>query len=322
MKKCHANTLLFIVLIFLFTSKSFGCGCGFERITQEDFDRYSLIFTGKLVKATACDEQGSQKFTFQIETIYKGQATRLVSGLNNCGGGCNFLFSEGQTWLVFSNPEYGYINDQHACNRSVMITSEENEFLIGKEDYVTKQEWEFEIDFLQSRITEDAKIVNFQFERLIPLLKKGIAFCIVILFFILCFWFKQWLLPYGILLGLINGYFLNLVVHLDLLQGLNKFGILGFTPIISGLLIASNIIYQFLVKELLNFKKSFILNYIIFLFMIITHGSIMYLNRPEILQFNAGFYDFCLTILGTGLLFSAFVALFFKKNRSKLKIKK
>ena len=175
--------LLFIFFLLLNTYKSYSCSCGHKKITQEEYDNYSLIFIGEIIEVEDCDNKGYQEFTFKIEQILKGQTTKFVSGFNNCGGVCNNLYKRGQKWLIYSNPEYGLINDQYACNPSIIIALEENKVLIGPDYYVSKQDWEFEINFLQNRINKDVKIVNFQFIKIIPLLKQIFILGLLFLFF-------------------------------------------------------------------------------------------------------------------------------------------
>ena len=172
--------VLFFTLFNIYNS--FSCSCSHKTITQQEYDKYSLIFIGKITKVEDCDSEGYQEFTFEVEQIFKGQTTKFVSGFNNCGGTCNYLYNLNQKWLVYSNPEYGLINDQYACNPSIAIANKENEILIGKDYNISDKEWNFEVDFLQSRITKDVKIVNFQFEKFVPLLRNILIVTILILF--------------------------------------------------------------------------------------------------------------------------------------------
>ena len=92
--------LLFIFFLLLNASKSYSCSCSHKKMTQEEYDNYSLIFIGEIIEVEDCDDRGYQEFTFEIEQVFKGQITKIVSGFNNCGGVCNNLY---KTWSKMVN---------------------------------------------------------------------------------------------------------------------------------------------------------------------------------------------------------------------------
>lgn len=205
----------FIFFLSLSIYKSYSCSCTHYKITQEIYDNYSLIFTGEIVEVEDCDNFGYQKFTFQIEQVFKGQTTKFISGLNNCGGVCNFLYKKGQKWLVYSNPNpngYGLINDSNACNQSIPIHNNENEWLSVNEYNSYKKNLQFEIDFLKNRKIKDSKIVNFQFIKFIPFLKNILILGIILSLFLLCFKLEFKILPYSFGLGIISAIFYYLLL--------------------------------------------------------------------------------------------------------------
>lgn len=312
--------LLIIFFTLLNIYSTFGCSCIHKKITQKEYDKYSLIFIGEIVEVEDCDNKGYQEFTFEIEKIYKGQTTKFISGFNNCGGVCNYSYKLGQKWLVYSNPEYGLVNDQYACNPSIVIALEENEVLIGKDYNISKQDWNFEIDFLQSRITKDVKIINFQFIKIVPLLKKSFILGLIVLFFLFCFKFKLKLLQYSIGFGIISGIFYYLLLNTDLFQKLNKYKIIIIFLVFIFLLV-TNFIYLTWTKDKLNFKKSFTFSYLTYATTLITTIYMIILNEHQKMEFNTSFYKIFFIVLGIGLFFSLFVALFFEKN-IRMKIKK
>ena len=312
--------LLVLFFILLNTYNSFGCSCSHKKITQKEYDEYSLIFIGEIVEVEDCDNKGYQEFTFEIEQIFKGQATKFVSGFNNCGGVCNYSYKLGQKWLVYSNPEYGLINDQYACNSSVAIALEKNKVLIGTDYNISKQDWEFEVGFLQSRITKDVKIVNFQFIKIVPLLKKIFILGALILFFLLSYKFKLKLLSYSIGLGIIGGLLYYLLISLYLFQKLKSLRIIHVF-VVFGFLLISNFIYLISTKSKLTFKKSFVFNYVTYISFVITIIYTVITNEHQKIEFNTFHYKGFLIILGIGILFSLFVALIFE-SYMRLKIKK
>lgn len=302
--------LFFIFFLLLNIYTSYGCSCSHREMTQKEYDKYSLIFIGEIIEVEDCDNKGYQKFIFEIEQIFKGQTTKSISGFNNCGGICNYSYKVGQKWLVYSNPEYGLINDQHACNPSIAIALKKNEVLIGTDYNISKQNWEFEIGFLQSRVTKDVKIVNFQFVKIVPLLKNSFILGIVMLFFLLCFKFRLRLLTYSIGLGLISGVFYYLLISTVFFPKFIEFKITHIF-LVFGFVFISNFIYLTWKKEKLDFKKSFIFNYLIYLSMMITIIYMIFLNEHHKIELNTGFYKVLFIILGVGTFFSLFIATVF-----------
>lgn len=315
--------LLFIFLL-LSTYYSYSCSCNRSKITQEEYDNYSLIFIGKIIEVEDCYNKAYRKFSFEIEQVFKGQTTKIISGFNYCRSGCGKFYKRGQKWLIYSNPEHGLIKDQDYCNQSTVITTEENEVLIGTDSYISKQDWKFEIDFLQSRITENIKIVNFQFIKIVPLLKNILILGVLILLFLLCFKFNLRLLPYSIGFGIISGviYYLLIVSITILFQKLIEFKIIHVF-FIFGFLLKSNFIYFFWIKDKSNFIKLIIFNYLTYISFITTTIYMLILNKYIKLEFDTYFYEEFFFILKIGILFSFFITMVLLIGKNiRLKIKK
>ncbi|MFD0991773.1 hypothetical protein [Tenacibaculum geojense] len=297
--------LIFYVLLIFNFYKSYGCSCSHDKITQEIYDNYSLIFIGEIIEVEDCDNLGYQKFTFQVENIFKGQTTKFISGLNNCGGVCNFLYEKGQKWLIYSNPsKYGLINDSYLCNQSIIINDQEERLLLHKDYNNTyKNNLESEISFLKSRKTDESKIVNFQFIQLIPVLKNILILGIIILLFFLSFSLKIKILPYSIGLGIISGLLIyNLVKNYYFTKLTGKIS-LQFTLMMIFILL-SNLIYFLSTKENIKFKKSLLFSFYYYVSSILTTIYILIANNYINIQYDENFYTTILFIISLGLLFS------------------
>ncbi|SNR14149.1 hypothetical protein [Tenacibaculum jejuense] len=299
--------ILFVCFFILQIKNAYGCSCSRDQINQEEYDKYTLIFLGKIIQVEDCDNEGYQEFTFEIEELFKGQTTTFVSGFNNCGGVCNYGYKIGQKWLVFSNPEYGLINDQHACNASLIVAHEENETLIGKDDYLSLKDWEFEITFLNSRKTKDVKIVSFQFVQVIPILKEVIILGFFFFIFFFSIKFKLKLVLYSFGFGSIAGVSYYSVLISNFPEPINY--VLIISLIMLFLLIASAI-YYIGTKEKLIFKTSLIFNFITYATFIITTIFMIVLNRHQSITYNTSFFTILLMVLGVGIFFSLFVSSF------------
>lgn len=315
--------LFFIFFLSLTIYKSYSCSCAHDKITQEIYSNYSLIFTGEIVEVEDCDNLGYQKFTFEIEQIFKGQTTKLISGYNNCGGVCNFLYEKRQKWLVYSNPnKYGLINDSDACNQSIIIHRSENKWLSGK-DYVNyKKNLNFEIDFLKSRKTKNSEIINFQFKQYIPFLKNIFILGVILSIFLLCFKLNIKTLPYSVGLGIINGILYYTLVKNFLFPKLMDYRTIHILLIFSFILI-STFIYFISTKEKLRLKKLIIYSYCSYISTVITTIYVIFTNNHQEVEYNVNFYKALLFLIGIGILFSLFVTIFILIGKKiQLKIRK
>lgn len=311
--------LFFIFLLLISIYKSYSCSCNHKKVTQEIYDNYSLIFMGEIIEVEDCDNLGFQKFTFEIEQIFKGQTTKFVSGYNNCGGVCNFLYLKGQKWLVYSNPnEYGLINDSDACNQSIIIHQSENKWLSENDYNNFKESLKIEIDFLKSRKTKDSKIVNFQFIKFIPFLKNIFIVGVIILLFLLGF--KT--LSYSIGLGIISGILYYSLIKNFLFPKLIGFKIIHITLIFSFMLI-SNFIYFISTKDKIRFKKTIIYNCFSYVSIIITTVYMIFSNEHQKIEYDENFYKPFFLIISIGIPFSFFVTIILLVGKNiLLKIKK
>ncbi len=315
--------LFFIFFLSINIYNSYSCSCKHNEITQEIYNDYSLIFTGEIVEVEDCDNLGYQKFTFEIEEIFKGQTTKFISGYNNCGGVCNFLYKKGQKWLVYSNPnKYGLINDSYLCNQSITIYNSENRWLSGDQYTKYRENLKFEIDFLKTRKTIDAKIVNYQLIKFIPFLKHFLILGVIISLFLVFLKLKIKILPYSIGIGIVSGILYYSLLRNFFLSIPIKFKII-YIVLIFGFMFISNFIYFLFTKEKVRFKKSVIYNYFSFSSIVITTLYMMVSNEHQEVEYNENFHKTFLFIIAIGIPFSLLVTtiLLIGKN-IQLRIKK
>ncbi len=313
------KTILILIILLLISSNAIACSCGYDKITQDEYDNYSLIFIGEIIEVEDCDNWGYQEFSFKIERLFKGQTTEIVSGFNNCGGICNSPYKLGEKWLVYSNPNYGLINDQHACNQSTRIALK-NKVLIDTDYNISKQDWDFEIDFLENRITNNVMIVNFQFIKFVPLLRNIFILVMLFLFLLICYKFNLKLLGFSVCIGVISGFLYYLFISSDLFLQLKDYRIINVF-IILGVLFVSSFLGFRKRKDKYGFKELFYFNYLIYITTVITCLYIIVLNEYQKIEYPPHFYKILFFILIAGIMFSVFVALIILIGR-RIKLKK
>jgi hypothetical protein len=296
-----------------------ACSCSRETTTEQQYNKYSLVFIGRVLEQTSYEEDGFQWVTFEVIDILKGQTTSIVKG-KNLFTTCSLIFEQGQEWVIYTNPEYGRINDQYACGHSTILKSESGEDLLGVDGNLSKQEWVDELNFLKTRKMQKDRIVSFQLVRFMPL----VLYTLLIIGFISLIFisekiklYQPSILPSAIVAGSLGAIFLYFIlVPAVSEQDENIFFMAHLT--VTSFLVLGNLLYKRWHKGNLTFLKSFILGYITYLIivgvafpLIIEHRTGFSGEKPDML-------DGIPILLPVGIPFSGIVALFFSRAFNKL----
>jgi hypothetical protein len=110
----------FIVILFFFVSnvsKLFACQCPITILGVEECDKYELIFKGKIKLVKTCGERYGEA-VFELDELYKGNASKQFTVLFTCDDVCAQKFQEGEEWIVYTR--YKQINNalMDWCSRS------------------------------------------------------------------------------------------------------------------------------------------------------------------------------------------------------------
>ncbi|QHT70088.1 hypothetical protein GXP67_27295 [Rhodocytophaga rosea] len=318
--------LIFIIINLFLISTLLGCGCEREKFSQEAYEKYELIFIGRLIEDEYYNIDGYQGLAFEVIEVLKGQTTKIVKGKNTAGY-CSKTFSKDQEWIIYSIPEYGSINDQYACNLSTLLKDEFGESVIGKPDQLTAQKLKYELNYLRERKSEQDKIVSFQLLSLAPLFQ--VSFLIIALVSSIIMgerirFYTPSILPASIVAATFGAIFLYFIF----LPEQKGFKIPLMIVTLFSFLSLANTIYLRWYKGQLTYIKSFVLCYITYILMIMIAVPLLIYNKYPLDKTpsidNPTLQDIVIPLsilLSIGLSFSIILSLFYnnlyKIGRSK-----
>jgi hypothetical protein len=106
----------FLLLIFSF-QKTFACDCKMAGVSMETISKYELIFVGKVVAISGCDD-GTAKAYFTVEKLFRGKSFPATDLEFDCSSDCQMTFIPGQTWIIYATyAKYGHPK-VHFCSYS------------------------------------------------------------------------------------------------------------------------------------------------------------------------------------------------------------
>ncbi|MBA2613919.1 MAG: hypothetical protein H0U95_18295 [Bacteroidetes bacterium] len=117
-------------LFFLNNYYGYACQCPLTTLGIEECNKYEIIFKGKVVSVTTCDNKFGTA-VFEIEELYKGNASKQFTVLYECGVECAMEFNEGEEWVIYSNYKQVDKALMNWCSRSRKF------FKNAKEDFYT-----------------------------------------------------------------------------------------------------------------------------------------------------------------------------------------
>jgi hypothetical protein len=137
-----------VVFALLIIGKSYSCQCPETSLSISECDKYEIIFKGKIISVKTCENSFGEAI-FEVEELYKGNATKNFKVLFTCGGSCDMKFSPKEEWIIYSR--YKQINNalMDWCSRS------RKWFKIDKQDFYATNfgnSYEEEIKFLRSNL--------------------------------------------------------------------------------------------------------------------------------------------------------------------------
>ncbi len=113
--KLPASLLFCLFFVFAFNSKA--CQCPVTQLSAEECAKYELIFKGHITAVTPCGGKFGEA-VFEVEELFKGNATHFFTVLFDCKEECAQQMNAGDEWIIYSN--YKQINNAKLdwCSRS------------------------------------------------------------------------------------------------------------------------------------------------------------------------------------------------------------
>jgi hypothetical protein len=140
------TTFVFIGLIL--PQSVLACQCPLTKLGMEECDKYEIIFKGKILSVKDCGDKFGEA-VFEVEELYKGNATKEFTVLFECGGECQQKFNPGEEWVIYSRYKQIHNAKMDWCSRSRKF------FKIDKEDFYTVtygNDYYDEVKFLREKL--------------------------------------------------------------------------------------------------------------------------------------------------------------------------
>jgi hypothetical protein len=138
--------IFFSALVFLLRAFPLqACQCPLSSLSMAECDKYEIIFKGKVLSVAPCGQKFGEA-VFEVQELYKGNATSSFKVLFECGGECAIGFRTGEEWIIYSR--YKQIDNalMDWCSRS------RKQFSNEKEDFYTVNygnDYDDEVNFLR-----------------------------------------------------------------------------------------------------------------------------------------------------------------------------
>ncbi len=140
--------LLFFLLFNCISFYTKGCQCPLTLLSIEECSKYEIIFKGKIISVKNCNQNFGEAI-FEVEELYKGNATKQFKVLFECGIECALKFNEGEEWLIYTRHKQIDNALMDWCSRSRKFFKNE------KEDFYTVtygNDYYDEVKFLREKL--------------------------------------------------------------------------------------------------------------------------------------------------------------------------
>jgi len=140
--------LLLSLFLLLLNNPIKACQCPLTQLSLEECNKYEIIFKGKILRVADCDHKFGEAI-FEIEELYKGNATQEFKVLFECDVECVQKFNPGDEWIIYSRYKQLDNAKMDWCSRSRKF------FKVDKEDFYTftyGNDYYDEVKFLQEKL--------------------------------------------------------------------------------------------------------------------------------------------------------------------------
>jgi hypothetical protein len=142
------SRFIFLLLFNLFFNSAISCECPLSTLGMEECNKYEIIFKGKVLSVKDCGNKFGEAI-FEVEELFKGNATKKFKVLFECGQECSAKFTPGDEWIIYTRYKQMENALMDWCSRSRKF------FKIDKLDFYTTtygNDYDDELKFLRSEL--------------------------------------------------------------------------------------------------------------------------------------------------------------------------
>lgn len=142
------KSIFLLVLLTGLRNTVQACQCPPTQLSLEECAKYEIIFKGKILHVENCDHKFGEA-VFEVQELYKGNATKEFKVLFECNEECAQKFNPGDEWIIYSRYKQLDNAKMDWCSRSRKY------FKIDQEDFYTVNygnDYYDEVKFLQQKL--------------------------------------------------------------------------------------------------------------------------------------------------------------------------
>lgn len=138
-----------LILVLFFSAAHYrACQCPLTTLGIEECYKYEIIFKGKILSVKSCDHKFGEAI-FEVQELYKGNATKKFKVLFECDKECAGSFVTGEEWIIYSRYKQMENALMDWCSRSRKY------FKLDNQDFYTVtygNDYEDEVKFLREKL--------------------------------------------------------------------------------------------------------------------------------------------------------------------------
>src|SRR4051812_3392127 len=97
-----AKRITYFLLSFVLSYYgSRACQCPITTLGLAECDKYEIIFKGRIDSVVNCNNNFGVAY-FEVNELYKGNATKIFKVLFECDVECAMKFNVGEEWVIYS----------------------------------------------------------------------------------------------------------------------------------------------------------------------------------------------------------------------------
>ena len=103
-----------------------ACQCPLSSLNIDECNKYDLIFKGKIISLKPCENKPGEAL-FELEELYKGNATQKFTILFECNSECALKLNVGEEWIIYTSHKQLNNAQLNWCSRSRKYFSNDKE---------------------------------------------------------------------------------------------------------------------------------------------------------------------------------------------------
>ena len=165
-----------------------ACQCPLSSLNIDECNKYDLIFKGKIISLKPCENKPGEAL-FELEELYKGNATQKFTILFECNSECALRLNVGEEWIIYTNHKQLNNAQLNWCSRSRKYFSNDKEDFYSVNygnDYVEELKFLRDNFGLHHFLPEPKNVTTDR--NIKPSINQSIAMVVISISFILLFY--------------------------------------------------------------------------------------------------------------------------------------